>query len=41
MVYGLPGQERSAKQRPFGLFLVALGYGFTYFWGPGIVYGIE
>ena len=33
-VNSLPGPQKYVKQWPFGLFLVALGYYFTYFWGP-------
>ena len=32
----LPGPPKYVKELPFWLFLVTLGYDFTYFWGPGI-----
>ena len=31
----VPGPPKYAEYWPFWLFLVALGYFFTYFWGPG------
>ena len=31
----LPGPDKYVTQGSFGLFLVALGDYFTYFWGPG------